>query len=181
MSPFEAFSHWDTHKQIKMCFFHTRSCKVWRRIVPSKAWIHFSRSSASRAEGENTDTPSEPWVTHACTHTLTLKIRTRCTFAAHVTQMGQHEYCWRRAKYVEYSSLYRQCYWKREDDVMSQKTCDTHKRLRQDRNFILSMLQVGKQSQKHCLITDTTQQIVFVTWQDSCCLATLVNEKTTES
>lgn len=27
----------------------TRSWRAWRRIVPSNAWIHFSRSSASRA------------------------------------------------------------------------------------------------------------------------------------
>ena len=30
----------------------TRSCRVCRRMVPSRAWIHFSRSSASRAEGD---------------------------------------------------------------------------------------------------------------------------------
>lgn len=32
--------------------------RVWRRIVPSKAWIHFSRSSASRAEGQTSKNTS---------------------------------------------------------------------------------------------------------------------------
>lgn len=46
---------------------HTRSWRVWRRIVPSKAWIHFSRSSASRAEGRSTQTHPVNQVFHTNT------------------------------------------------------------------------------------------------------------------
>ena len=43
-------THLNTNMLIKL---HTLSWSVWRRIVPSKAWIHFSRSSASRAKGRD--------------------------------------------------------------------------------------------------------------------------------
>lgn len=52
-----------THIQ-RSAWFHTRSWRVCRRIVPSKAWIHFSRSSASRAEDRNTETHPVSHVFH---------------------------------------------------------------------------------------------------------------------
>lgn len=67
------FSGWThTHSlALSHTWFHTRSWRVWRRIVPSKAWIHFSRSSASRAEGRRTQTHPVSELCFPQTHTDT--------------------------------------------------------------------------------------------------------------
>lgn len=115
---------------------HTRSCRVWRRIVPSKAWIHFSRSSASRAEGETQTHPvSHDLHMRAQTHTQNKDSVHFCDTcdtngAAGVLLMQGHRQV--RGVFLVLSTILLK---KGE----TQKTCNTHNRLRQKRNIFYTV------------------------------------------